>query len=574
MGNIACYDYTAQSDGYLRAGLVNANDVQAVTSGTYTKGGITYTLTKTTGTLVSIVITAQSNSFQYNAETFNKALDACGIRAQDLYTGLISHFLDPGDNNRYGFNPDYISAPYINISQAAYTNYEQSKIDINFDGNYSFSGEQYTPDPTGYTTSDVGIIFLPLRPDNSLGAIGVVRTYINRRPDSPTGIELGIFYFPSFTTDTYDPEAGETGFKPTGAYTTNNFPGQGGRPSTNRQKKSPDYASDTVTQPGAPNETDASAIGTGFITAYNITKASLAAVKSCLWGTTLEGFISGLFVNPLDYIVSLCVFPYKPTTGASTPIKLGRFKCSSDITQTDNLGFDASGLPLVNQFKVVSMGTVQIPENWGNFLDYSQTTIELYLPFIGTVNIDASECMGGSINVEYTIDFFTGMCVANVLCERSFNLPSGKLIPNRAQHSFQGNCAIQIPLSRTDYGSMVGSLINACTQAITNPVAGFVGLASDAVGGGFRPNVSSKGNIVANSGFCSVLYPYVRLTRPITAEPDSYQEVMGYPSYIDTSLGYCSGLCICDEIDLKGVTGATESELNKIRQYCKDGVYV
>ena len=89
-------------------------------------------MTKTTGTLVSIVINAQSNSFQYNAETFNKALDACGIRAQDLYTGLISHFLDPGDNNRYGFNPDYISAPYINLSQTAYANYEQSQININF----------------------------------------------------------------------------------------------------------------------------------------------------------------------------------------------------------------------------------------------------------------------------------------------------------------------------------------------------------------------------------------------------------------------------------------------------------
>lgn len=573
MGNIACYDYTAQSDGYLRAGLVNANDVQAVTSGTYTKDGITYTLTKTTGTLVSIVINAQSNSFQYNAETFNKALDACGIRAQDLYTGLISHFLDPGDNNRYGFNPDYISAPYINISQTAYANYKQSKIDINFDGNYSFSGEQYTPDPTGYTTSDVGIIFLPLRPDNSLGAIGVVRTYINRRPDSPTGIELGIFYFPSFTTDSYDPEAGETGFKPTGAYTTNNFPGQGGRPSTNRQKKSPDYASDTVSQPGAPDESAASAIKSGFLKVYKMSQIELNKVCQALYSDTLLDAIKTAFVNPLDFIVSLMVFPTNPEVGGTENLKFGKWTAAATGGVLP-LGVDVTGARLSSEFKVIDFGTVQIPENWGNFLDYSQTAIELYLPFVGTVNIDVSECMGGSINVQYTVDFFTGMCVANVLCERSFNLPSGKLIPNRAQHAYQGNCAIQIPLSATNYGSMVGSLINACTQGITNPVNGFMGVASDAVGGGFRPNVSSKGNIVANSGFCSVLYPYVRLTRPITAEPDSYQEVMGYPSYIDTSLGYCSGLCICDEIDLKGVTGATESELNKIRQYCKDGVYV
>ena len=121
---------------------------------------------------------------------------------------------------------------------------------------------------------------------------------------------------------------------------------------------------------------------------------------------------------------------------------------------------------------------------------------------------------------------------------------------------------------------MVGSLINAAAQAITNPVAGFGGIAQDAITGGFRPNVTSKGNIVANAGFCSVLYPYVRITRPITAEPDSYQEVMGLPSYINTTLGECDDLCVCDGIDLSGVTGATENELNKIRQLCIEGVYV
>ena len=573
MGNISCYNYTAQEEGYIRAGLVNANDLQSVQPGTYTKNGITYTLTKSVSTYYTTIdITASGNSISYNAESFNNALAACGIRAQDLYTGLLSHFMEPGDTVRYGFNPDYVSAPYINMAQSTTEHGEESTLTIYYSNPVVTTAYQNTPDPTGYTVSDVGTIYIPLRPDNSLGAIGVVRTYCNIRPDTPNGLELTILYWPAFTTDTYDPDAGETGFKPTGAYTTNNFPGQGGRPTGNTHKKSPDYASDTVTQPGAPDESGASAIGSGFITAYNITKASLANVAACLWGTTLEGFIAGIFVNPLDYIISLCVFPYKPSTGSSTNIKLGRYVCSD--TGADGLGFVATGLPLSAQYKVVNMGSVSIPENWGNFLDYSQTTIELYLPFIGSVNIDVSECMGGSISVEYTIDYFTGQCVANVLCERSFNLPSGKLIPNRAQHSFQGNCAVQLPLSRTDYGSMIGNMINGTMQAITNPVQGFVGIAQDAVGGGFRPNVSSKGNIVANAGFCSVLYPYVRITRPITAEPESYQEVMGLPSYINTSLGECTGLCVCDGINLQSVSGATDNELNKIKQLCTEGVYV
>lgn len=369
-----------------------------------------------------------------------------------------------------------------------------------------------------------------------------------------------------------DQDPGTKGFRPTAELMSKNKPGMGGRPSTGAPHKTPAYATDTVSQPGAPDETHASAVGSGFINCYNIDTGNLAKVGQCLYGSTMLGFLQSLAINPLDFIISLMVFPCKPNLGSSENIKLGGWLAAAAGGAA--LGFDATGNKLANQFKVFDFGTATIDENWGNFLDYSQTTLELYLPFIGSVNLDVSECMGGTVNVQYTVDFFTGQCVANILCERSINIGGGKSIPSRAQHSYQGNCAIQIPLSAINYGSMVGSLINACAQGITNPVGGFMGIASDAIGGGFRPNVSSKGNIVANSGFCSVLYPYIRITRPITAEPVTYQEVTGYPSYINTTLGECEDLCICDDIDLKGVVGATDEELDRIRALCRDGVYV
>ena len=353
-----------------------------------------------------------------------------------------------------------------------------------------------------------------------------------------------------------DDDPGDKVFKPTAELMSKNKPGMGGRPSTGAPHKTPAYETDSVSQPGAPDESHASAVGSGFINCYNIDTSNLAKVGQCLYGSTMLGFLQSLAINPLDFIISLMVFPCKPNLGSSENIKLGGWLAAAAGGAA--LGFDATGNRLANQFKVFDFGTVQINENWGNFLDYSQTTLELYLPFIGSVNLDVSECMGGTVNVQYTVDFFTGQCVANILCERSISIGGGKSIPSRAQHSYQGNCAIQIPLSAINYGSMVGSLINACTQGITNPVGGFMGVASDAIGGGFRPNVSSKGNIVANSGFCSVLYPYIRVTRPITAEPVTYQEVVGYPSYINTTLGECNDLCVCEDIDLKGVVGATD----------------
>ena len=574
MANVVLHDY---NDNYkltpvYYAALKGVN----LNSGTYydSYNDVTWTVTKTVNTTYG--------SIRYQITQTEKQLHS----AAEVVNGLLELGLDfvGIEDCNYGYeNVDKTLgsgivaqlAPYIRLNITQTTTALEEPIVV---GGISYFFQNHW-EGTTYPTQfkDAGYIFhAPIMAiaDNETAYYGCL---MGRAAGAQNmGYEVDFFYSTDINDTNFSDyeEPGEKGFAPTGANTSKNRPGVGGRGSTN--KKDPDYKSDDIFQPGAPNESTASAIGSGFLTCYKISQSNLEKVGRNLYGDTLLDIIKNISVNPLDFIVSLMVFPCAPASvGGSTNIKLGGWLCAASGGGIINaLGENAEGNPLAKQFRVVNFGTIQIPENWGNFLDYSQTTIELYLPFIGSVNIDVSECMGGSINVQYTIDFFTGMCVANILCKRSFPLPSGKFIPNNAQHAYQGNCAIQIPLSAINYGNMVGSLINACTQGITNPVQGFAGIASDAVAGGFRPNVSSKGNIVANSGFCSVLYPYVRITRPITAEPDSYQEVMGYPSYINTTLGQCQDLCICDDIDLRGLTGATEQELNKIRQLCKEGVYV
>lgn len=413
---------------------------------------------------------------------------------------------------------------------------------------------------------------LPLALKNTLGQYIYGVSCIEIKNGGGYGyIARAMFQFTSAVTSENfvetDLDPGTKGFIPTSARTNPSNPGVGGRGKNN--KKRPGYTGDSVSQPGAPDESHASAIGSGLLRAYMITESNLQNVGKALYSSTLLTAFNNLFVNPLDAIISLMVFPYKPTVGSSESVKLLNHQC----TLTD-LGVEASGSPLTKQFRTHDFGTIEIGEEWGNFLDYSQTSIELYLPFIGIVELDTSECMNGSINVQYTIDFFTGMCVANVLCTKTVVLPDGMNIPCTAQHSYQGNCAVQIPLSAVNYGSMVGSLIQSATMGLQNPASGVINGVSDAMTGGWAPRVSTKGSIGANAGFCSVLYPYVRITRPVTAEPESYQDVMGYPSYINTTLGECDDLCVCDDIDLHTITGATPNELARIKQYCQNGVHV
>ena len=167
------------------------------------------------------------------------------------------------------------------------------------------------------------------------------------------------------------------------------------------------------------------------------------------------------------------------------------------------------------------------------------------------------------------------MCVANVLCTRVVaSGTAGLSMTQYSQHSYQGNCAIQVPVTQVGYSNLIGSIINAGITGIKDPASAVLNMGTDLVTGSTKPNVTSKGSIVANAGFCSILDPYITIERPITVEPESFQNVMGYPSYISGSLGACQDLCICDSIDLSSVSGATENELRKISQLCSEGVYV
>ena len=369
-------------------------------------------------------------------------------------------------------------------------------------------------------------------------------------------------------------EPGDTGYKPTGNHYSSDRPGVGGKGHNQHPTKhTPEYKTGTISNPGAPNESVASVIGAGLIHPYKIDTSNLGALTSCLYGTTLGGLITNLAIDPLDFIISLNIFPCSPTVGSSTHVCLGKWICTD--SGVDSLGGNVVAYPLSKQFKTISFGSLNVRENWGSFLDYTNSKVEIYLPFIGFVDLETSEIMDGSIALDYTIDFLTGMCVANICCTKSVETPDGVVYSQYSQHAYQGNCAISVPLSQMQYGQMIGSIINAGVQGLRGGMlnAG-ISLAGDFISGNMSPQASTKGSITANAGFCSVLYPYLRITRPISAEPDSFQDAMGYPSYINSTLGECDDLCICESIDLHSISGATDSEIERIRQMCLEGVHV
>ena len=118
-------------------------------------------------------------------------------------------------------------------------------------------------------------------------------------------------------------------------------------------------------------------------------------------GTVSFGDSSGTeFRYGNEYIISLYKFPFKLPEdlilGEST-IKLGG-------TESPVLGDVLS-----NDFLVVDLGTITIPEIENNSLDYNDTNYRLYLPFINQIiDLDRSEIISKSINIEYELNVYNG----------------------------------------------------------------------------------------------------------------------------------------------------------------------
>lgn len=153
---------------------------------------------------------------------------------------------------------------------------------------------------------------------------------------------------------------------------------------------------------------------------------------------SLDAFLTS---NPIDAIVSVKKFPLLSVPHGENLInvKLGKYTTS------------AGGYDLAMQQARYNFTGIPIFPRFGNcFLDYSPyTKMQLYVPFCGTIDIDAADFMGHTLSVEMCIDFTTGAVTAYVL--------ANQLVVT----SLTGNCAVDIPITGTEQATINSALESA-----------------------------------------------------------------------------------------------------------------
>ena len=199
-----------------------------------------------------------------------------------------------------------------------------------------------------------------------------------------------------------------------------------------------------------------------FSHTYIVTSDMLSNIAAYLWSDDTTNPVQDVvnnftrkFTGTDDSVIALYMIPITPTTSGTTVSGNNTdYGITFGSNRTDYVG------KLVTKAVQVKCGSIDVEEYSGSFLDYNDNTqLSLFLPYIGTVQLDANIVMGHKLTVTYNVDLLTGNCVANV-----FVRLDGK--DDTLMYSFDGNCSYQLPTSSINYADMIGTTIGAGLSAL------------------------------------------------------------------------------------------------------------
>lgn len=478
----------------------------------------------------------------------------------NMSVGQRLYIYNPDIGDMFSFTYDKVNATFFRYGVSVYGSYTQgSNLSISTPDNGYSEGAYSRPYAwLGFYYNDATLQFVPMATkgypstSNRLMFYGVIDAIAANNIFSTTLAVIFTNNMPTPKPPSADPyESGGTSSAQTGA-ATGNF----------------DDTSDSISVPSSP------ALNLSlnhFLSAYVPTLTQLNDLADYIWGnydkTDSSKVLSKILANPQDAIVGLFMLPFTPGSSTAIEVTIGSYGTSVNMA------------PLTAQFVDVDCGTLTIEEYWGNYLDYNPyTRITLFLPGVGEVQLDPDEVMGVSLSVLYRVDCLTG----NFVC-----FVSGD---NKIFAQYQGNCALQVPISSADYSRLNQAMLQAALGAVGavagvatagGAVAAAMEGAEAAAGGAStalnimnsKVNHSHSGTLSGSGFFMGSQKPYVIIHRARQSVPEYANKYYGYPCNVTFTLGDLegSGFTSVKSIILDGLP-YTDGELQELRSILAAGV--
>ena len=293
---------------------------------------------------------------------------------------------------------------------------------------------------------------------------------------------------------------------------------------------------------------------------YHVVTANLQLLNSLLWSNNWFDNLQKGFNSPMECIAGLHILPFA-VSGTSAHITVG------------GVDTEISSEHITNYRKTIDIGSLTIEEYWGNFLDYDNTTVKIYLPFVGFQMLETKKVMGATLTIRYVIDIITG--------DFQCFLKRSKDGKTHVIYTFSGNMAMSLPLSQSSNTSIMNSVLGLTSGAMMSAVTGnpmpLLGSAINTVGGAMAQGASSEqrsivhnGSYGGSKGYMGEMTPYVIIERSKQQIPSNYNQFVGVPSYFKATLNSCSGFTKVHEIHLN--CSASADERADIERMLKEGV--
>ena len=295
----------------------------------------------------------------------------------------------------------------------------------------------------------------------------------------------------------------------------------------------------------------------GLVSIYNPTKVQITLFSGWLWSSNFFDNFMKIFQNPMDAIIALHVIYATPISSGSQNIAVGY------------LDSGVSSKVVTQQFSEIDCGTVEIPEWYGNAIDYEPyTQVHVYLPFIGIVSIKPNDVIGKQLNIKYGIDALTGTCLATLTTIKG----SSRIVC----YTFAGNCAVQLPISGGNYAQVITSLAGFLASGVGAVATGnpIMALGAGASLLNTHLDVAHSGAIGSNAGVMGIRKPYVIITRKVAYESSGYYNFYGFPANKTTQLGVCTGYTRVKSVHIDSIIRATDNEKREIETLLKEGVII
>lgn len=290
--------------------------------------------------------------------------------------------------------------------------------------------------------------------------------------------------------------------------------------------------------------------------------------------------------NPIDFFIDLYYIPFSITNFYDTVaanLKFGSYQ----IPDTSYTAVKESNGDRITLFNTSFEGI------YGDWRDYTLFKYELFLPYVGFIELDPQKYINKMVSCEMMFDITTH--------NLRYYLFADGVISDRVD----GSVGVNIPLMATDQvnkskndrnayysleknkwnfagaaaGAVVGGVAAGPAGAVVGGAVGIIGSAINAQINANQLNeqIKSQPTEQIYNSFSSAMniydisYAYLKITEKGSIIPDKLHNLYGYPCYYMGKGSALSGYCELSDIRLNGFTG-TIDEANTLKSILREGV--